>query len=138
MVNDLTASQLGFQMRNGGNSLEITAQPLSIICCPLTSIIEGKIQERPGCGMLTMHGKLRMGLNMESKNEYSSTSSINYLYGHAESFATSLSKEILETNEHRIFLFIADEVGFNIWGPEFRVLTSKVPGSLVASESFRP
>ena len=138
MVNGLTASYLGLQMRNGENSLELTAQPLSIICCPLTSIIEGKMQERLGCGMLTMQGKLRMGLDKKTESECSLPSSIDYLYGHAESFATSLGKEILESNEHRIFLFVADEVGFNIWGPEFRVLTSKVPGSIRVFSPLAP
>ena len=55
---------------------------------------------------------------------------LSLIYGHPESFNTEIGKKILEVNEKRIFVYVTDEVGFNIWGNHFRPLMSSIPGSI--------
>ena len=40
------------------------------------------------------------------------------------------ARKFLEVNEKRIFVYVTDEVGFNIWGNHFRPLMSSIPGSI--------
>ena len=110
--------------------------PLGIVCCPLTAIMEDKIKDQQNSGMLTMHGGCRTGSNnpvnvslSKSESDFLSEK-LALIYGHPESFATEIGKKVLEKNEERIFLFATDEVGFNIWGPDFRLLMSNIPGSI--------
>lgn len=129
MNNGPAVVKLGFaKLRNEGwlmDNLPSGDQPLCIISCPLSSIMEEKIRGQSESRMLSMFGNM-------SGDEAGHTldDSVSFLYGHPEGFTTMLGKEVLESNEGRIYLYVADEVGFNIWGPDFRKLMTSVPGSL--------
>ena len=140
MKNAPMVAKLGFELRsNDGKSLP--ENPLGIVCCPLTSIIEDKIRDCPKSGMLSMYGSCQTSSSAEktvslSKNEEDFLSAkLSFVYGHPESFATEIGKKILETNEGRIFLYATDELGFTIWGEEFRPLMSSIPGSILVFSS---
>ena len=127
-------AKLGFELRSGR---EIVKIPLGIVCCPLTAIMEDKIGDKRDCGMLSMYGGCKSGSSIDpskvtlSKDENDFfTDKLSLIFGHPESFATELGKKVLECNEHRIFVFVTDELGFNIWGPSFRLLMSTVPASI--------
>ena len=103
------------------------------------------MKDQPNSGMLSMFASFKTGSEDPSKvnlsrceNDFLSDK-LSLIYGHPESFATEIGKKVLENNEQRIFVFISDEVGFNIWGPEFRPLMSNIPGSIrVFSEVNAP
>ena len=137
-------AKLGFELRCM-DSESIQKNPLGIVCCPLTSIIEDKIRDCPKSGMLSMYGGCKTAFNDQNKVSLSKceqeflSDRLTLIYGHPESFATDMGKKILETNEGRIFVYVTDEVGFNIWGQDFRLLMSSIPGSIrVFSESNAP
>ena len=142
LLNAPGVAKLGFELRS---SSECHETPLAIVCCPLTSIIEDKLKDQPKAGMLSMSGSCRTGFCEQNKVSLSKSEeeflsdSLSHIYGHPESFATDLGKRILETQEKRIFVFICDEIGINIWGDSFRPLMSTVPGAIrVFSESNAP
>ena len=131
MSNGPTVVKLGFQLsQTQGCTVDVLPSghnPLCIISCPLSSIMEDKILNEPKSKMLSMHGNLN-----KAGDEADDTldESVLFLYGHPEGFTTMLGKELLESNEERIYLYVTDEIGSNIWGPGFRKLMSTVPGSL--------
>ena len=115
------------------------------MCCPLTAIIEDKIKDLPKAGMLSMYGRChtmlseKSGVNLSRSEEEFLSDQLSLIFGHPESFATEIGKKILESNEERIFVFVCDEVGFNIWGSDFRILMSNIPASIrVFSDSNAP
>ena len=134
--------KMGFELKTSTKSQE---NPLAIVCCPLTSIMEDKLKDQPKAGMLSMSGSCQTGASDKNKVSLSKSESefmsgsLSHVYGHPESFATEIGKKILETQEGRIAVFICDEVGFNVWGIEFRPLMSTVPGAIrVFSDSNAP
>lgn len=129
-------AKLGFELRSGK---EISKIPLGIVCCPLTAIMEDKISDGENCGMLSMQGSLKTGSRDLKCDKDIHTDSLSLIYGHPESFATETGRTILESNEDRIFVFVTDELGFNVWGESFRLLMSTVPASIrVFSEVNAP
>ena len=86
--------------------------------------------------MLSMFGGCKTGYGGDNKVPLSGDDSdflsdrLSLIYGHPESFTTEKGKNILEMNEEKIFVFITDEVGSNIWSPDFRPLMSNIPGSI--------
>ena len=127
-------AKLGFELRSG--SIGCDTNPLGIVCCPLTAIIEDKLKDQPNSGMLSMFGSCKTGSGNRSKVSLSKcegdflSDKLALIYGHPESFATEIGKKVLESNEDRISVFICDEIGFNIWGPDFRPLMSNIPASI--------
>ena len=133
-------AKLGFEL---SSEVESEVNPLGIICCPLTSIMEDKLKDTPNAGMISMYGRGTLSENDKENVSYDEnkflSDKLSYIYGHPESFATEICRNILEANEDRIYVFICDEVGFNVWGPDFRILMSSVPGSIrVFSSSNAP
>lgn len=133
LQNAAVVVKFGIQLRSGK---ELDKNPLAIVCCPLSSIMEDKIDTQENSGMLSMYGSCKSGPMDGNKVKLSRgesdflTDDLSLIFGHAESFTTEIGKKVLEANEDRIFLFAADEVGFNVWGPNFRPLMSSVPGSI--------
>ena len=137
LLNAPMVVKLGFELR-----CEISESsednPLGIVCCPLSSIMEDKINDCPNSGFLTMYGNCKTASSGGSDEEVSLSGieeeflsdKLSLIFGHPESFATKLGKKILEANEKRIFVYVTDEVGFNIWGNDFRLLMSSIPGSI--------
>ena len=133
LENASMVAKLGFEMKS---EIKSQANPLGIVCCPLTAIIEDKIKDQPKAGMLSMYGRCQTMFSENNKvclsrsEDEFLTDQLSLIYGHPESFATEMGKKILESNEERIFVFVCDEVGFNIWGPDFRILMSNIPASI--------
>ena len=130
-------AKLGFDLRSSESECELPCpeNPLGIVCCPLSAIIEDKLHNQANSGMISMYGgcktsgdKLKVCLS-KCEEEFLS-GKLSLIYGHPESYSTDLGKNILESNEERICLYATDEVGFNIWGPDFRILMSSIPGSI--------
>ena len=133
-------AKLGYELCS---EVESEVNPLGIVCCPLTSIMEDKLKDTQNAGMISMYG--RGTLSEKNKEDLSNAENeflsdkLSYIYGHPESFATEIGRKILESNEDRIYVFVCDEVGYNVWGPDFRILMSSVPGSIrVFSSSNAP
>ena len=125
--------KLGFELRS---EIVTEVNPLGIVCCPLTAIMQDKIKDQPKSGMISMYGGCKTESSDDNKVSLSKSEGeflsekLSLIYGHPESFATVFGNKVLETNEERIFVFVTDEVGFNIWGPDFRLLMSNIPGSI--------
>ena len=130
--------KLGFELRSSETDLlPCPNNPLGIVCCPLSSIMEDKLRVQSKTGILSMYGGCKSKVpSKEGKDDVTwgeeefLTDQLSLIYGHPESFATNTGKNILEANESRICLYATDEVGFNIWGSQFRILMSSVPGSI--------
>lgn len=137
-------AKLGFEFRSsiGESDLPNPKTPLGIVCCPLSAIMEDKIRDQENSGMLSMYGGYKTGrkdLEAASSSEENFLSEkLTLIYGHPESYTTEIGKNVLESNEERICLYATDEVGFNIWGPDFRILMSSVPGSIRAFSPSAP
>ena len=135
--------KLGFKLRSENDSLPCPENPLGIVCCPLSSIMEDKLHGQSNSGILSMYGgckaKVRDKEEVSTKSEEDFLSDqLSLIYGHPESFTTGTGKNILESNESRICLYAVDEVGTLVWGPDFRILMSSVPGSIRVFSSFAP
>ena len=130
-------AKLGFEIRmnNGESELPDPKTPLGIVCCPLSAIMEDKLRDQEDIGLRTMYGGHKSrhtemeAATSESEKDFLSDT-FKLIYGHPESFTTAMGKHVLESNEHRICVYATDEVGFNIWGQDFRILMSSVPGSI--------
>ena len=125
--------KFGIELRTGK---ELDKNPLAIVCCPLTAIMEDKISTQENSGMLSMYGSCESKsmdgnkVNLSRGESEFLTDKLSLIFGHPESFTTEIGKKVLEANEDRIFVLAADEVGFNVWGPLFRPLMTSVPGSI--------
>ena len=138
-------SKLGFKIRSNGATSDLPCpdNPLAIVCCPLSAIIEDKIRDQSNSGMLSMYGGCKSslqssGVKMSTSEDLFLSDKLAFIYGHPESFTTELGKTVLESNESRICIYATDEVGFNIWGEHFRILMSSVPGAIRVFSSSAP
>ena len=144
LENGPEVARLGFELRN--NDLPFPINPLGIVCCPLSSIMEEKLSVQENSGIVSMYGactisseeRMKQSLSKSEAEDVLMSDRLNLIYGHPESFTTEMGKNILESNESRICLFATDEVGFNIWGPDFRIFMSTVPGSIRAFAPSAP
>ena len=132
MENAPQVVKFGFEVRTGKS---IKENPLGIVCCPLSSIMEEKIGRKVDSGMLSMHGGCKLGANSSSvtlsrEEDDFFSEELSHIYGHPESFSTEMGKRVLESNEHRIYVFVSDELGFNVWGQDIRILMSTIPAAL--------